>query len=248
MTQNNPYDDPNFVGPVQQNQGASAGQQAIAAAAGVLPGLIARLNSGGSNSNVPPELQQLLAQQVARNNYQNPLFQAVTNQAFMGLPTYARDGLSLGTLGPAVVTPMSGGGAGFGAGAAAGGVGGLLLSSLLTNSGRLAPWAAHAIHSLLGGGATDANTFVGPLQESASQTSGSGLDFGSGGGNGSGGSGGGSGSGSYTPMPRANEVYNFQPVWDPGNPNAGAFNPLVGAFGGEQQNFATSWRPRVQAR
>src|SRR5690348_1163176 len=90
MAMNNPYDDPNFGRPVQQSQGPSAGQQAAVAASAAIPGILARIYGGGGNSNVPPELQQLLGQQVARNQYQNPLFQAVTNQAFQGLPTYAR--------------------------------------------------------------------------------------------------------------------------------------------------------------
>lgn len=41
------------------------------------------------------ELTALLGPSIARQQYQNPLFQAVTRQAFMGLPTYARNGLSL---------------------------------------------------------------------------------------------------------------------------------------------------------
>src|SRR5262245_37100181 len=49
----------------------------------------------------PPELQQLLSESVNRTQYQNPLFQAVTQMAYRGLPTYAREGTSLGQLGPA---------------------------------------------------------------------------------------------------------------------------------------------------
>jgi hypothetical protein len=82
-------------------QGPSKGQEALAALAGAAPGLIARLTSGGADANVPPELRQLLAQSVQRQQYQNPLFQAVSQQAFQGLPAYARQGLSMPTTMPA---------------------------------------------------------------------------------------------------------------------------------------------------
>lgn len=52
-------------------------------------------------ANTPPELQQLLSESVNRTQYQNPLFQAVTQMAYQGLPTYARQGTSLGQMGPA---------------------------------------------------------------------------------------------------------------------------------------------------
>lgn len=87
----------------------SIGQEAIAAAAGIVPGLIARLTSGGADANVPPELRQLLAQSVQRQQYQNPLFQAASNQAFQGLPTYARQGLSMPSGMPAAPQADSGG-------------------------------------------------------------------------------------------------------------------------------------------
>jgi hypothetical protein len=46
-----------------------------------------------------PELQQLLAMSRDRTAYQNPLFQAVTQMAYGGLPSYARQGTQLsGTL------------------------------------------------------------------------------------------------------------------------------------------------------
>jgi hypothetical protein len=88
----------------------SLGHEAIAAAAGIVPGLIARLTSGGPDANVPPELRQLLAQSVQRQQYQNPLFEAVTNQAFSGLPSYARQGLSLGPGLPAQAPQVDSGG------------------------------------------------------------------------------------------------------------------------------------------
>jgi len=60
-----------------------------------------------------PELQQLLAQSRDRVAYQNPLFQAVTQMAYSGLPTYARQGTQLsGTLSnqaPPMPAPSGGG-------------------------------------------------------------------------------------------------------------------------------------------
>lgn len=83
---------------------------------------------------MPPEVTQLLQQSVGRQQYQNPLFQAVTNQAFMGLPTYARQGLSLGSSIPS--------------GAPAGG------GSPTTGGGGLSPLAAGAIGGAAGGAAS----------------------------------------------------------------------------------------------
>jgi hypothetical protein len=97
----------------------SHGQEALALLAGIVPGLIARTQS---NNNVPPELSQLLNQSMARQQYQDPLFQATTRQAFQGLPTYAQQGLSLpsaigspaGASGTASGTPASQSGSGGG--------------------------------------------------------------------------------------------------------------------------------------
>lgn len=85
-------------------------------------------------ASVPPELQQLLSESVNRTQYQNPLFQAVTQMAYRGLPTYAREGTSLGQLGPAAPIQQQQDGGGIpdwlkmlmagGAGAALGGLGG----------------------------------------------------------------------------------------------------------------------------
>jgi hypothetical protein len=59
-------------------------------------------------ANTPPELQQLLSESVNRTRYQNPLFQAVSQMAYRGLPTYAREGTSLGSMGPAApIVPMN---------------------------------------------------------------------------------------------------------------------------------------------
>lgn len=78
-----------------------------------------------------PELQQLLAMSRDRTAYQNPLFQAVTQMAYRGLPTYAREGTQLsGTLsnqappaqgsGGGGMNPLLAGGIGAGLGALAG--------------------------------------------------------------------------------------------------------------------------------
>lgn len=57
-----------------------------------------------------PELQQLLALSRDRTAYSNPLYQAVTQMAYRGLPTYAREGTNLsGTLSNQA-PPASGGG------------------------------------------------------------------------------------------------------------------------------------------
>lgn len=66
-------------------------------------------------ANVPPALEQLLAQSVQRGQYQNPLFQATSNQAFAGLPSYARQGLTM----PSSMPPVDLSGSGMGGGASA---------------------------------------------------------------------------------------------------------------------------------
>jgi hypothetical protein len=93
-------------------------QKAIALAAGALPGILARIYGPDANSNVPPELRQLLAQQTQRSAYQNPLFEAVTGQALAGLPDYAKAGHTLGPSMGTGVPQVSGGGGGGGLGGA----------------------------------------------------------------------------------------------------------------------------------
>lgn len=46
----------------------------------------------GSGDGLPPELQQLLAMSLQRMRDQEPLFQAVNQQAFAGLPAYVKGG------------------------------------------------------------------------------------------------------------------------------------------------------------
>lgn len=105
----------------------------------------------------PPELQQLLALSRDRTAYQNPLFQAVTQMAYQGLPTYARQGTQLsGTLSnqaPAAQA-QSGGGSGLTTALAAGGAGALLSNALSGGSfdlGRL----VSGLRRLFGGGGRD---------------------------------------------------------------------------------------------
>lgn len=60
-----------------------------------LAGLVAgkAFSGAGAGASVPPQLNDLLAQALARMKYQNPLFQAATQQAYGGLPTYAKQGI-----------------------------------------------------------------------------------------------------------------------------------------------------------
>ena len=59
-------------------------------------GLLARPHSGESGGNpmpsLPPELQRLLELSFQRMASQEPLFHAVTRQAYGGLPDYAKQG------------------------------------------------------------------------------------------------------------------------------------------------------------
>jgi hypothetical protein len=79
-----------------------------------------------------PELQQLLAMSRDRTAYQNPLFQAVTQMAYSGLPTYARQGTQLsGSLSNvAPPAPASGGGMSPLLAGGLGALGGAALNSL----------------------------------------------------------------------------------------------------------------------
>ena len=109
------------LGAAGKSQSPSLGQEALAALAGIVPGLIARSQS---QNIVPPELTQLMQNATARTNYQNPLFQAASQQAFAGLPNYAKQGLSMpgsmpipqgtqGNQGNPNQTQTSGGGSGM---------------------------------------------------------------------------------------------------------------------------------------
>lgn len=69
--------------------------QHLADAAPLIGGVAGRLAGGGGGSlppNVSPDLQALLAEAMRRMSYQQPLFNAATNQAFAGLPNYAKQG------------------------------------------------------------------------------------------------------------------------------------------------------------
>lgn len=66
--------------------------KALVPLAGLVTGHVIAGNQ--SNQNVPPQLNDLLAQALARIKYQNPLFQAATQQALGGLPTYAQHGVT----------------------------------------------------------------------------------------------------------------------------------------------------------
>src|SRR6185295_1084381 len=142
-------------------------QKAIALAAGALPGILARIYGPDANSNVPPELRQLLAQQTQRSAYQNPLFEAVTGQALAGLPDYAKAGHTLGpSMGTSVPQVSGGGGGGMGPGGAlaAGGLGALAGLLGKPGSGGNLP-LQQLINALKKLFAKKDGTFTGPQQE-----------------------------------------------------------------------------------
>lgn len=110
-------------------------QALLAASAGVGGHALANANS---QSSIPPQLLQLLDNSVARQGYQNPLFQATTKGTFDMLPTFAKEGSALsGTL-PSVLPPAqpwTGGSGGPGVKTAAGLGGAATLAALLGNGG-----------------------------------------------------------------------------------------------------------------
>ena len=91
-----------FVGPTlaqAAGTGAAAGgfdwSKLIAPLIGAGVGTLGRVaGSNATTSAVPPALTTLLNMAAQRAQYQNPLFQAVTNQAYAGLPNYAKTGLT----------------------------------------------------------------------------------------------------------------------------------------------------------
>ncbi len=138
--------DPNAgdSGPTNQSGGNSDLMKQIAAAlAAAGGGLAGRALSGGGNGSgqmVPPQLMQLLDNSVARQGYQNPLFQAATKGSYDMLPGFAKEGSQLSgslpsTLPPAA--PFGGGGGGGVAGAAAGGLGAGALAAILAGLKKL---------------------------------------------------------------------------------------------------------------
>jgi hypothetical protein len=101
---------------------------------------------------IPPELQQLLSESVNRTKYQNPLFQAVTQMAYGGLPTYAREGTSLGQLGPAApIQPQPDGGMPDWLKMLAAGAGGAALGALGNGGGGPLKAALDGLKKLFGG-------------------------------------------------------------------------------------------------
>lgn len=69
----------------------SGALKGLAPLAGLIGGHF--LQQSQQNNAVPPQLNDLLTQALARIKYQNPLFQAASQQAFLGLPDYARQGI-----------------------------------------------------------------------------------------------------------------------------------------------------------
>lgn len=109
--------------------------KALAAVGG---GVAGKALAGNPNDSVPPELRQLLSQSVQRQQYQDPLFQAATQGVYSMLPSFAKEGTSLGAFNPSAAGGQFGtGGGGNGinkAGLAAGG-GLAALAGLLGKNG-----------------------------------------------------------------------------------------------------------------
>lgn len=102
--------------------------------AGAGSGVVSRLTSPSLTSQVPPELSQLLQQQTARSTYQNPLFEAASQQALAGLPTYAKQGHTLGSMAAPTAADSGGGGMSPAAAAALGAAGGGAANALGGNA------------------------------------------------------------------------------------------------------------------
>jgi hypothetical protein len=75
---------------------------AVGVGAGLLGRSLTQSPQQATQAAMPPELSQLLRMGMQRTQYQNPLFQATSQQAFQGLPSYAREGLSMPTAMPAM--------------------------------------------------------------------------------------------------------------------------------------------------
>lgn len=105
-----------------------------AAGAGIGGKAIANAQGNPLTQAVPPQVSQLLDQSVARQAYQNPLFQATTQGVYDMLPDFAKNGTQLsGTLSNVAPAAPAQGSGGPGLGTAAG-LGGLsALAGLLGN-------------------------------------------------------------------------------------------------------------------
>lgn len=105
--------------------------QALAAVGGGVAGrAIANQSGNPLTQAVPPQLSQLLDNAVARQGYQNPLYQATTKGVYDMLPTFAKEGTSLSgnlpsTIPQSASASASGGGPGLGTAVGAGALGAL---------------------------------------------------------------------------------------------------------------------------
>jgi hypothetical protein len=88
-------------------------QQLAAALAAVAGGVVGKSMGGNPQSNVPPDLTAMLHNSAQRQEYQNPLFQAVSKGTYDMLPTFAKSGTSMGDFHP-TPAPLGGGGGGSG--------------------------------------------------------------------------------------------------------------------------------------
>lgn len=124
--------------------------KALAAAGGGLAGRALANQSGNPlTRDVPPQLSQLLDNTVARQGYQNPLFQATTKGTYDMLPSFAKEGSALSGSLPSVIPPSANTGSGSGGGSAIGGA---------TGGAALA-----ALAGLLGGGGNGGGGYIGPI-------------------------------------------------------------------------------------
>lgn len=92
------------------SSGGSLGGGAMGSAAQQAANQAGASSGGGatnaSSSSLPPELSALMNLMMERMRFQENLFRSVTNQAYRGLPTYARwtgsNGGATGAIGPGV--------------------------------------------------------------------------------------------------------------------------------------------------
>ena len=102
------------------------------------------------------EIAQLLGLARDRTAYQNPLFQAVSQMAYRGLPAYAREGTQLsGTLSNHPPAASQGGGIGIGGALGAAGLGALAGNALSGGGGELGKLIASLAKLLRGKGGRD---------------------------------------------------------------------------------------------
>lgn len=154
---------------IAQNDGTEGDWQhqlakALAAVAGGLGG---RALAGDPNSAIPPQVLQLLNNSVARQGYQNPLYQATTKGVFDMLPDFAKEGSQLSGSLPSTIPPAdpwngAGGGQGGPGLKTAAGLGGLAALLGGGSSGGVLGSLLKKIRDLFGGHGGGMPTGPGP--------------------------------------------------------------------------------------